>query len=284
MPPRSSTVSVVVSVGDVNDHQPSFVFPSSTSGNVVYIQPTSVPRGYVIVAVSATDPDVGPSSLVYELTDDSRCFQIDGVTGIVSVADETQLAGREDGWTYSLTVTATDQGGLRASEMLYVVVNSSAADGVLIPVSGGRWEAFSVDGRHVLIVLCIVALCGVLVVLVVVCIAAVRGRQRRSAAKRRSRRYNCRAAACMRLQQDSGAAGPGHLPPVNAWNSADAAAESLLLVRQTNDVDGGNVRNGQPLMKCYSNDGSVDSSQLNGSRTVFKRSPNGNREVSSERY
>jgi len=281
VPSRSSTISVIVSVGDLNDNRPSFVFPSSTSGNVVYIPSSSVPRGYVIVAVSATDPDVGPSSsIVYGLADDFNCFEIDRLSGIVSVSDESQLVDREDGWRFSLTVTATDQGGLETSEMLYVVVNSSASKDILISGSG-RWEAFSVDSRHVLIVVCVVALCGVLVVGLVVLIAAVRGRQRRSAAKRQSRRYNCRAAACMRMQQDNAASGPGHLAPVNAWNSTEAA-QSLLLVGQTNEIDGGCVRNGQPLVKSYSSDGTVDALQLNGSRTVFQRSPNCNHKVSCD--
>ena len=278
VPARSSTVTVTVVVGDVNDNRPRFVFPSSTSGNVVYIPPSSIPRGYVIVAVSATDPDVGPSSsIVYGLTDDSRCFEIDRVSGIVSVADESQLIGMADGRTFSLTLTATDQGGLRTSEMLYVVVNSSVSADVLISGSG-RWEAFRVDSRHVMMVVSIVVVCGLLVVGLVVVIASIRGRQRRQAAKRRSRRYNCRAAACMRLQQDGAAAGPGQPPPVNAWNTNDPA-QSLLLVRQINEIDGRDVRNGQPLVKCYSNDGSVDSSQLNGFQTVLKRSPNYNCKV-----
>jgi len=282
VPPRSSIVSVVVIVGDVNDNRPRFVFPSSTSGNVVYIPPNSVPRGYVIVAVNAADPDVAPSSsIIYGLTDDSRCFEIDRVSGIISVADESQLIEKTDGWTFSLTVTATDQGGLQTSEILYVVVNSSASTDMLFSGSD-RWEAFTVDRRHVLIVVCIVAVCGVLVVGLVVVIASVRGRQRRLADKRRSRSYNCRAAACMRLQQDSAAAGPRYLPPANAWSSNDAS-QSLLLVRQINEVDREGVRNGQPLMKCYSNDRSVDSSQLNGSRTVLKSSPNCNRKVFVER-
>jgi len=273
MPARSSTVSVVVAVGDVNDNRPRFVFPSSTSESVVYISPSSATRGSAIFAVSATDPDVGPSSsIIYGLTDDSSCFEIDRVSGIISVADESQLMNKADGWTFALTATATDQGGLQTSEMLYAVVNSSASVDILISGSG-RWKSFAVESRHVMIVACIVAVCGVLVVGLVVIIASVRGRQRRSAAKRRSRRYNCRAAACMRLQEDSAAAGPTHLQPVNAWNS-NAAAQSLLLVRQTNEVEGGTVRNGQHPAKWYRNDGSVDcSSQMNGCLTVLKRSP-----------
>ena len=290
VPSRSSTVSVVVSVNDINDHSPRFIFPSSTSGNVVHMPRSSVPPGYVIVAVSATDPDVerSSSSIVYGLADDSHCFRIDRLSGILSVADETQLIDKEDGWTFALTVTATDQGGLQASEMLYVVVNSSMSEDALSYVGSGRWEAFTVDRHHVLMVVCLVALCAVLVVGLVVLIAVVRARQRRSAAKRRSRRYNCRAAACMRMRLDHGAAGSapaGHLPPVNAWNSTDAAAQSLLLVRQTNDVDSDDMRNGQqPLVKCYSNDGSADSSLINGSRTLIKRSSYSNRKVSFDKY
>ena len=283
VPARSSTVTVVVNVDDLNDNRPRFVFPFSTSGNVVYVPPSGVPRGYVVVTVSATDPDVGPaSSIVYGLTNDSRCFDVDRVTGVVSVADVSQLIGKDDGWTFSLTVTATDQGGLQASEMLYVVVNSSASADVLISGSG-RWEAFTVDSRHVMIVVCIVAVCGVLVVGVVVVLASVRRRQRRLTAKRRSRLYNCRAAATMRLQQDSAAAAPGHPAPASAWNSNDAA-QSLLLVRQMNGVDGSDVGNGRALTKCYSNDASVESSQLNGSRTVLKYSPDCSCKVAPRRH
>ena len=272
VPARSSTVSVVVVVGDVNDNRPRFVFPSSTFANVVYIPPNSVARGHVIAAVSATDPDVATSSsIVYGLSDDLRCFEVDRVSGIVSIADERQLVDKEDGWTISLTVTATDPGGLQTSEMLYVVVNSSVSADIL--VSGtDRWEAFAVGNRQVFIFVLIVSVCGVLVVVLVVIIAAVRGRLRRSADKRRSRRYNCRAAACLRLQQDS-AAGPGLAPPVNAWSSTDAAQTSLLLETS------GDVRNGQAPVKYYSNDDCVNSLRLNGSTTVLDRSTNCNSTV-----
>jgi len=277
VPARSTTVSVVVSVGDINDNRPQFVFPSSTSGNVVFIPPNGVQRGQVIVAVIATDPDFGSSSsssIVYELTDDSRCFEIDRMSGTVRVVDESQLVGKEDGWTFALTVTATDQGGLQTSEMLHVVVNSSAASADVSTSDSDRWEAFAVESRHVVMVVCIVAVCGVLIVGLVCVVGAVRGRQRRSADKRRARRYNCRAAACMRLQQDGSAAAgpPGRPPPVNAWSSTDVA-QSLLLVRHTNDSDARELVNGQPPVKCYSNDESFDSSLLNGSRTLLKRSP-----------
>ena len=289
VPARSSTVSVDVVVTGVNDNRPRFVFPSSTSGNVVYVPPTGVSRGHIIVAVRATDPDVGASpspSVFYSLSDDLRCFKIDRVSGIVSVVDDTRLINREDGWTISLTVTATDEGGLWTSEMLYIVVNSSASTDIIISGSN-RWESFTVGSRHVLIVVCIVAVSGVVVVGLICLIALVRGRQRRSVDKRRSRRYNCRAAACLRQQQDCAATGAGYPPPVNAWTSTDTAHTSLLFVQQTHTsgVSDGDVPNGQAsLMKCYVNNDSVcSSSRMNGTRTVLKRSSNYNCEVNLDR-
>jgi len=277
---RSSTVAVVVVVGDVNDNRPRFVFPSSPLADVVHVAPDGVARGRTVAAVSATDPDVGPaassSPLSYALSDDLGCFAVDRASGTVTVVDERPLVGRPDGWTLSLTVTATDAGGLETAATLYVVVNSSASTDAAA-ISGG-WEALAAGSWRVLAVVSIVAGCGVVVVGLVVVVAAVRGRRRRSMLKRRSRRrYNCRAAACLRLQQDgaaaAAAAGPGHLPPVNAWSATDPAQTSLLL-----DTSG-EVRNGQAVVKCYSNDDSVSGSRVDASSSVLERSSNCNTEV-----
>ena len=279
---RSSTVAVVVVVGDVNDNRPRFVFPSSPLADRVHVAPGGVARGRAVAAVSATDPDVGPaaasSPLSYALSDDLGCFAVDRASGTVTVVDERPLVGRPDGWTLSLTVTATDAGGLETAATLYVVVNSSASTDAAA-VSGG-WEALAAGSwRVVLAVVSIVAGCGVVVVGLVVVVAAVLGRRRRSTLKRRSRRrYNCRAAACLRLQQDgaaaaAAAAGPGHLPPVSAWSATDPAQTSLLL-----DTSGA-VRNGQAVVKCYSNDDSVSGSRLDAPSSVLERSSNCNTEV-----
>ena len=274
---RSSTVAVVVVVGDVNDNRPRFVFPSSPLADVVHVAPGGVARGRTVAAVSATDPDVGPAAsfpLSYALSDDLGCFAVDRASGTVTVVDERPLVGRPDGWTLSLTVTATDAGGLETAATLYVVVNSSASTDAAA-ISGG-WEALAAGSwRVVLAVVSIVAGCGVVVVGLVVVVAAVLGRRRRSTLKRRSRRrYNCRAAACLRLQQDAAAAaGPGHLPPVNAWSATDPAQTSLLL-----DTSG-EVRNGQAVVKCYSNDDSVSGSRLDAPSSVLERSSNCKTEV-----
>jgi len=274
---RSSTVAVVVVVGDVNDNRPRFVFPTSPLADRVHVAPDGVARGRAVAAVSATDPDVGPaaasSPLSYALSDDLGCFAVDRASGTVTVVDERPLVGRPDGWTLSLTVTATDAGGLETAATLYVVVNSSASTDAAA-ISGG-WEALAAGSWRVLAVVSIVAGCGVVVVGLVVVVAAVRGRRRRSMLKRRSRRrYNCRAAACLRLQQDgAAAAGPGHLPPVSAWSATDPAQTSLLL-----DTSG-EVRNGQAVVKCYSNDDSVSGSRVDASSSVLERSSNCNTEV-----
>ena len=281
IPPRSATASVVITVEDINDNAPQFVFPSSASGNVLYVATATVPASRVIVAVSATDPDVAPSSsLVYTLTDNCGCFQIDRLSGLMSLVDGTSLVGKENGSTFEVTLTATDDGGLATSETLYVVVNSSAST-ALIAGGSGRWEALAVGSRQVLIFSCLVVVCGVFVVGLVGVIAAIRSRRRRSAAesaaeKRWSRRYNCRAAACLRLQQNgAGSAadvvGHGHrlASPVKVLSSTDRAAQTSLLQKN------GDCRNGnRPMMRWYSDDECLNNSQLNGSLNSLKCSPN----------
>ena len=73
----------------------------------------------VLTAV-ATDP--GGGSLTFSLADDGSGggFQIDPVTGRVTVADGSKLKHNANpSHAYQITVTATDAGGLTASADFY---------------------------------------------------------------------------------------------------------------------------------------------------------------------
>ena len=272
LPARSSTAVVVVHVADVNDNRPHFVFPSS-SDNVVHVSASRVTQGDTITTVTATDPDVTQSPVFYGLSDDQLgCFHVDRVSGTVSVADGRPLVDREDGWTVLLTLTATDAGGLESSATLYIVINSSAA-AAAAAAADTLTTALTLDGGsagHVMMVLCLLVVCTLMIVSLVVIITVVTARHRRAAAvKRRSHRYNCRTAACIRLQQDSAAAAWTTSRPQQAWTSTDAAAgglqSSLLVDAPTNDMRAVHVTD---------LDDSGNWSQVNdASRTLIHRSP-----------
>ena len=208
MPSRSSSVIVRVSVLDVNDNPPLFRFPSQ-SNNSIHLSPDT-PLGFVVTHLDAVDPDLGNNAHVtYAATFDpdpaASPFTVDPQTGAVVVAESVR---QKDGEWFDVGVMATDDGGLAATSVLHLIVNSSSTFGLFVPVSA----APPADRRtgmptvRLMVVVGVVVGCGLLAVSLIIAIVVVRVQQ----SSKRTRHYNCRTAACVRLQQTTSPAWSGH--------------------------------------------------------------------------
>ena len=113
---QMSSVDVVVTISDSNDHAPKFI-QSAFSGKIYENQPT----GTTVLQVNATDEDAGENARVsYSIKGGSKVFKIDPKTGII-----TSLVplDRETTSTYRFRVIATDHGKRKKSGRAKVKIN-----------------------------------------------------------------------------------------------------------------------------------------------------------------
>ena len=231
VPSKSSSVVVRVGVRDVNDSPPRFRFPSPPSANrsavLIQLSPDT-PLGFVVAHLDAVDPDLGNNAHVtYSATVDSAApaaaaspLAVEPQSGAVVVVES--LAQR-DGELLEVGVMATDDGGLAATSVLRLVVNSSSTFGLVgsagaeaSPTDRGRTGGGFAPSVRLMVVVGVVVGCSLLAVVLVVAIAVVRTQR---SSKRSRHHYNCRTAACVRLQQTTSPAWtPGHpagAPPLS---------------------------------------------------------------------
>lgn len=103
VPPRSSSVAVVVQVIDENDNNPTFI---DVPSNLTIRE--DAPPGTVVTRVTAIDPDSDDYGLVTYLLDRRSSFgkfEIDPDTGIITVASSLN---REEMSTFNLLIEAWD--------------------------------------------------------------------------------------------------------------------------------------------------------------------------------
>ncbi|CAH2074945.1 unnamed protein product, partial [Iphiclides podalirius] len=125
---RRASALVLVDVLDVDDNAPTFDKELYTA-----VVPETVPIGYSVINVTATDPDEGLGGEVrYELFDEGEAaglFAVDPRSGEVSVRGA--LSGRGRSAAYAVRVRARDGGGHAASARLALyVADVSGNDGV----------------------------------------------------------------------------------------------------------------------------------------------------------
>ncbi|XP_017266742.1 cadherin EGF LAG seven-pass G-type receptor 3 isoform X2 [Kryptolebias marmoratus] len=110
------TCQVHINITDANTHRP--VFQSAHYSVSVNEDWAS---GSTVVVISATDDDVGENArITYFLEDNIPQFRIDPATGAITLQAELDY---EDQMTYTLAITAKDNGIPQKSDTTYVEVN-----------------------------------------------------------------------------------------------------------------------------------------------------------------
>ncbi|XP_076446306.1 protocadherin-1-like [Babylonia areolata] len=107
-PPKSGTLLVNITIGDENDNRPRFTEPSYSA-----TVDEDVPKGYVLMTLTATDEDSGSNGRVrYRLSPQQAqtvlgMFEVDTVSGELRVAGDIENGVQE---SYDVIVEATDMG------------------------------------------------------------------------------------------------------------------------------------------------------------------------------
>ncbi|KAA0714533.1 Cadherin EGF LAG seven-pass G-type receptor 3 [Triplophysa tibetana] len=110
------TCQVHVNITDANTHRPVF-----QSAHYSVSVNEDRPPGSTVVVISATDEDVGENArITYYLEDNIPQFRIDPGTGAITLHAELDY---EDQMTYTLAITARDNGIPQKSDTTYVEVN-----------------------------------------------------------------------------------------------------------------------------------------------------------------
>lgn len=113
---RTATATVLISVVAVNEADPSFATNPITNS-----VDENKPVGHLVTTVEATDADTGTgSNLIYSMPSHAK-FVLDSVSGTISIQE---MLNYEMDTSYSLTVTATDDGGKTGT----TVVNINVVD------------------------------------------------------------------------------------------------------------------------------------------------------------
>ncbi|KAJ0036501.1 hypothetical protein NQD34_005178 [Periophthalmus magnuspinnatus] len=110
------TCQVHINITDANTHRPVF-----QSAHYSVSVNEDRPPGSTVVVISATDDDVGENArITYYLDDNIPQFRIDPATGAITLQAELDY---EDQMTYTLAITAKDNGIPQKSDTTYVEVN-----------------------------------------------------------------------------------------------------------------------------------------------------------------
>ncbi|XP_041081369.1 cadherin EGF LAG seven-pass G-type receptor 3-like, partial [Polyodon spathula] len=110
------TCQVHVNITDANTHRPVFQSTHFSVG----VAEDRLP-GSTVVVISATDDDVGENArITYFLEDNIPQFRIDSNTGAITLQAELDY---EDQMTFTLAITARDNGIPQKSDTTYVEVN-----------------------------------------------------------------------------------------------------------------------------------------------------------------
>uniref|UniRef100_A0A8C9TVM6 Cadherin EGF LAG seven-pass G-type receptor 3 n=1 Tax=Scleropages formosus TaxID=113540 RepID=A0A8C9TVM6_SCLFO len=110
------TCQVHVNITDANTHRPVF-----QSAHYSVSVNEDRPPGSTVVVISATDEDMGENArITYFLEDNIPQFRIDPSSGAITLLTELDY---EDQMTYTLAITARDNGIPQKSDTTYVEVN-----------------------------------------------------------------------------------------------------------------------------------------------------------------
>ena len=185
--PMSSTITVTVHVGDVNDNPPVFQYPVQ-GNNTVQVSNTA-PRGFAITKIITHDADIGKNAnITYDIVEgnDDNLFDIDHNLGVILTNDDYS---KIDLRLFELTVSAKDQGNPqhRVVSTLNVMVNKSIA----YIDRAAQTSDSGLMGHNLSIVLGLGCASGIIMVILIIAILCLRRKDR----TRRDHKYNCRMEA-----------------------------------------------------------------------------------------
>ncbi|XP_037949446.1 cadherin-23 [Teleopsis dalmanni] len=117
-PPLTSTTQVLIRVGISGNQRPIFKGHFQNIENVPVIGPPSyrvsipenAPPGYNVTIVSAHDPDGLDSLLRYRIVDAKDNFEIDEITGVITVSPQARIDRDANMDSFEITVNAVDSG------------------------------------------------------------------------------------------------------------------------------------------------------------------------------
>ena len=117
-PAMSSAATVTVNIQDANTNAPLFSAPTYTA-----VIPENSAVGTSVTSVTATDPDPGPSGLMYSILHGANgMFSIDSMTGVVSLARAVDYEVQD---RYELVVQCRDSYNQSLSSATFVIIQLS---------------------------------------------------------------------------------------------------------------------------------------------------------------
>ena len=194
--PMSSTTTVTVHVGDVNDNPPVFQYPVP-GNNTVQVSNTA-PKGFAITKLVTHDADIGKNAnITYDIEEgnEENLFDIDHNLGVILANGDYSAI---DLRLFELTVTAKDQGSPqhKIQTTLNIMVNKSIAytgEPSLVSNPG-------LIGHNLSIVIGLGCASGIIMVILIIAILCLRRQDR----TRRDQKYNCRMEALKIMNPSSG--------------------------------------------------------------------------------
>lgn len=165
-PALTGSASVLIKVGDQNDHKPRIIYPRS--GNSTVAVAFDAKTGSVVLSILAEDEDDGSNKeLEYHLASSSgrSMFEISKVKGdlILSRALTSQDAGR-----HRLTVVVTDKSAT------YPLVSNTTFDVIIFAPNETEAAGRDKEKEHVMVVIILGVVTGIVTVAVIITIVVIR--------------------------------------------------------------------------------------------------------------
>ena len=192
-PPLSSTTSVAILVGDINDNTPYFEYPSPTNNTISV--PNDLRPGKVLLVVRAKDDDLGENAKIrysIEAGNDKDYFSIDSLHGAIMANVDLGHIEQE---SFYLQIVANDGGTMPLSSSTLLIVNVNQTLTHLTDTAAVGLDYFTylfhMSAQNLAIVIALVSVTIVIVIILIVAIVCLI----RSQDKRKQCRYNCRTEA-----------------------------------------------------------------------------------------
>ena len=194
-PQLVSSATVTIQVGDVNDNDPVFEFPTTTNNTVQL--PRDAPKNYAVTRVHATDLDLGDNGKVrYVIKDgDPQQFFLLGVEyGVLTTArDASELLLSYTGDVIQLTIVALDSSDEPRSNV--AVLNIELVDAVAGNAGLVTPSTAFLTHSAVTIVVALVAVTTVIAMMIGLVALLVYRKSKKRKRREREGAYNCRTAA-----------------------------------------------------------------------------------------